>query len=172
MELTFLCPGCGAVNRVSPLELAERGICSQCSADRSLHRELIDDGQLRACPWCATTDLFVQKDFPQGLGLAIVLVGFVVSTIFWYLEKPIFTYLILLASALVDMILYYRVPDVIICYRCLSQIRGTGSNPGNHFHSFDLAVGERYRQERLRIEGLRQQAESAEPSASSMSSLP
>ncbi len=172
MELTFLCPGCGAVNHVTPLEVAERGTCSQCSADRSIHRELIEDGQLRACPWCATSDLYVQKDFPQGLGLAIVLVGFVVSTIFWYLEKPVFTYLILLASALLDMILYYRVPDVTICYRCLSQIRGRGSNPENRFHSFDLAVGERYRQERLRIEGLRKRGDNPKRSASSMSSLP
>ena len=65
------------------------------------------------------------------------------------------TYLVLLASALLDMVLYYRVPDVTICYRCLSQVRGPGSNPESRFRPFDLAVGERYRQERIRIEELR-----------------
>ena len=172
MELTFLCPNCGVVNHVQSLEAAGRGTCTQCRVGRLLHCELVEDGQLRACPWCATTDLYIQKDFPQGLGLFIVIVGFVISTIFWYLEMPLFTYLVLLASALVDMVLYYRVPDVTICYRCLSQIRGAGSNPENRFHPFDLAVGERYRQERLRIEESRKRGESVEPSSPPLSSPP
>ena len=172
MELTFLCPDCGAVNHVQSLQAAERGACSACGAGRSLHHEVIEDGQLRACPWCATSDLYIQKDFPQGLGLSIVIVGFVISTIFWYLEKPILTYLVLLASALLDMVLYYRVPDVTICYRCLSQIRGAGSNPENRIGPFDLAVGERYRQERLRIEELRKRVENVEPSSPPVSTHP
>ena len=133
--------------------------CLSCEADRALHRELLADGELLGCPWCATTDLYVQKDFPQGLGLFIVIVGFVISTVFWYYERPLFTYLVLLASALVDMVLFYRVPDVTICYRCLSQIRGSGSNPEARYRSFDLAIGERYRQERIRIEELRSRGE-------------
>jgi hypothetical protein len=133
---------------------------------------MIDDGELLACPLCATADLYIQKDFPQGLGLFIVIVGFVISTIFWYLEKPLLTYLVLLASALLDMVLYYRVPDVTICYRCLSQIRGAGSNPGNRFQPFDLAVGERYRQERFRIEELRKRGGTVEPSSPPLSSPP
>ncbi len=172
MELTFLCQGCGAVNHVQSLEAAERGVCSACGAGRSLHHEVIEGGQLRACPCCATSDLYIQKDFPQGLGLSIVIVGFVISTIFWYLEKPILTYVILLASALLDMMLYYRVPDVTICYRCLSQIRGAGSNPENCIHPFDLAVGERYRQERLRIEELRKRVEHVESSSPPVSTHP
>lgn len=172
MELTFLCTNCGVVNHVQSLEAAERGTCSRCRAERTLHRELVEDGQLRACPWCATSDLYIQKDFPQGLGLFIVIVGFVISTIFWYLERPLLTYLILLVSALLDMLLYYRVPDVTICYRCLSQIRGLGSNPENRFHPFDLALGERYRQERIRIEELRKRGRSTEPTSSTLSSTP
>lgn len=172
MELTFLCSECGVVNQVLSLEAAERGICSQCRAGRLLRRELVEDGQLRVCPWCATSDLYVQKDFPQGLGLFVVIVGFVISTIFWYFERPLFTYLVLLVSALLDMLLYYWVPDVTICYRCLSQIRGAGSNPENHFHPFDLAVGERYRQERLRIEALRERGGNVEPTSSPLSSIP
>jgi hypothetical protein len=112
----------------------------------------VEHGILRYCPCCATTDLYIQKDFPQGLGLAIVVVGFAVSTVYWYYERPIPAFAVLLASALLDMLLYYKVPDVTICYRCLSQIRGPGSNPEGIYQPFDLAIGERYRQERLRIE--------------------
>ncbi len=172
MELTYQCTGCHAVNHVSSLESAERVACQRCGAGHSLHRDSIEDGELHACPSCATTDLYVQKDFPQGLGLFIVIVGFAVSTIFWYLEKPLYTYLILLASALLDMVLYYRVPDVVICYRCLGQVRGAGANPGGRLRPFDLAIGERYRQERFRIEELRQRAGSVEPSSTPLSSPP
>jgi hypothetical protein len=122
---------------------------------------------LLACPWCATTDLYLQKDFPEGLGLLIVIVGFAISTVFWYFEMPLMTYLVLLASALLDMILYYRVPDVTVCYRCLSQVRGAGSNAGDRFHPFDLAIGERYRQERIRIEELRKRSGAVESMSTS-----
>jgi hypothetical protein len=155
MELTFECPKCGAINHV-PWDGSAVVSCRACGEARELHRDVVQDGSLRACPWCATEDLYVQKDFPQGLGLLIVVVGFAVATVFWFFEMPIPTYSVLLASALLDMVLYYRVPNVTICYRCLSQYRGAGSNPGNRFHPFDLAIGERYRQERLRVEQLRE----------------
>ncbi len=172
MELTYQCAGCHAVNHVPSLESAERVTCQRCGAGHSLHHDTIKDGKLRACPSCATIDLYIQKDFPQGLGLFIVIVGFVISTVFWYLERPLFTYLILLGSALLDMVLYYRVPDVTICYRCLGQVRGAGANPGGAIHPFDLAIGERYRQERFRIEELRKRAGSVEPSSPPLSSPP
>jgi hypothetical protein len=155
MELTFLCPHCGAIGSVARLETATTAACPSCSRVRALRREAVPDGTLHSCAWCATEDLYLQKDFPQGLGLAIVIAGFVVSTIFWYYVMPIPALSVLLISALVDMVLYYWVPDVTICYRCLGQYRGPGAHPDARFRPFDLSIGERYRQERLRIEQLR-----------------
>lgn len=168
MELTYQCPQCGAVGSVSPIESTLSVTCRSCSTPRAMHPSAFDQGNLRSCPWCATEDLYLQKDFPQGLGLAIVIVGFAVSTVFWYYEMPIPAYLVLLGSALLDMVLYYRVPDVTICYRCLGQYRGPGSNPGGRFRAFDLAVGERYRQERMRAEQLRGNRASTDTSSSSL----
>ncbi|GAC1319605.1 MAG: hypothetical protein NVSMB14_16430 [Isosphaeraceae bacterium] len=102
--------------------------------------------------------MYIQKDFPQGVGLAIVVGGFAISTIFWYFYMPIATLGILLATAALDLLLFYLVGDVTICYRCLCQYRGTGSNPNDLYSAFDLGIGERYRQERLRIEELRSQS--------------
>lgn len=155
MELTFECPRCRAVGTTRPAAPGEEAACRACGEVRPLRPEAFDTEGVRACPLCATEDLYVQKDFPQGLGLAIVIAGFVVSTVFWYYERPVPALGVLLVSALADMALYRVVPDVTICYRCLSQFRGAGANPGGRFHPFDLAVGERYRQERLRIEQLR-----------------
>ncbi|HEX8199188.1 MAG TPA: hypothetical protein VF590_01780 [Isosphaeraceae bacterium] len=156
MELTYECPACGAVGTVPDVARAETVAC-RCGRARPLHPQALEEGgALAACPWCATEDLYVQKDFPHGLGLAIVLAGFAVSTAFWYAYRPIAALAALLVTAALDLVLYYLVPDVTICYRCLGQCRGPGSNPGGRFLPFDLALGERYRQERLRVEELRQ----------------
>jgi hypothetical protein len=161
MELTFACHACGATGRVDSLETTEQAVCLRCGKARPLHREAICESQLVACPWCMTSDLYIQKDFPQGIGLLIVVIGFAISTVFWYYEMPIETFSVLVASALIDGVLYYTVPDVTICYRCWSQARGEGSNSGGRFRPFDLAIGERYRQERIRVDQLRERGSSA-----------
>jgi hypothetical protein len=160
MELTFECRQCEAIDRVPAVEGEYLVTCRSCSATRELDRSAMAGGQLSACPWCATEDLYSQKDFPQGMGLGIVIAGFVVSTYFWWQLMPIAAFAVLLASAALDLALFYLVPEVTICYRCLSQFRGDGSNVSVRFKPFDLAVGERYRQERLRIEELRSRPES------------
>jgi uncharacterized protein (DUF983 family) len=164
MELTYACRKCGAVDRVPAVESAPGLRCPACGDERPIAPGAFEAGGLAACACCGTADFYRQKDFPQALGLAIVVVGFAVSTVFWYYERPLWTYAILLASALLDLVLYYKVPDVTICYRCLAQYRGPGANPGGAFAHFDLAVGERYRQERLRVEEHRRKSETlAEP---------
>jgi hypothetical protein len=155
MELTFSCKNCGAVGYVSPLESSPQALCRRCGTARPINSDGTKGGELAFCPLCMTTDLYIQKDFPTGLGLFIVLIGFAISTVFWYYEMPLFTYLVLIISIAVDFVLYYKVPDVIICYRCLSQYRGPGANPSGRYKPFDLAIGERYRQERIRVEQIR-----------------
>jgi hypothetical protein len=163
IELTFSCPHCQATGGVSDIRTATEAKCPRCGIGRPLRREAIGPRGVEACPTCLTADLYIQKDFPQGLGLFIILVGFAISTVFWYYEMPIPAYLVLVASAVLDYVLYHTVGNVTICYRCLSQLRGPAANPDGRFKPFDLAVGERYRQERLRIEQLRQQGRRADP---------
>src|SRR5687767_5536560 len=101
-------------------------------------------GMLTTCPECGCRDLFVRKDFPQKLGLAIVVVaaaGFVVLAVrraTMYLGV-----LVLLAAFVVDAVLYAFVPKVTVCYRCRSEFRGGPINPRHQ--GFELAVGEKYR---------------------------
>lgn len=155
MELTFLCPNCQAVDSLPSAENEYVATCPKCSLNRELNRAATSDGRLTSCVWCATDDLYIQKDFPHNLGLAIVLAGFAVSTVFWALYMPIPAFAVLLLTAALDVVLYYVVPDVTICYRCLAQHRGPGTQPEGRFAPFDLAIGERYRQERIRVEELR-----------------
>jgi hypothetical protein len=163
MELTFECPNCRATGDVLDLARAPALTCSACGWTRPVDPQSIVDGHLAACAVCATDDLYIQKDFPHVLGLAIVVGGFVVSTVFWAYYLPIAATLVLLFTAALDLVLYYVVRDVTICYRCLSQYRGPGANAAGRFAPFDLAIGERYRQERLRVEQLRERRQPADP---------
>ena len=99
---------------------------------------------LTACPECGCRDLFIRKDFPQKLGLAVVVVaavGFVVLS-----ARRATVYLgvmVLLAACVVDAVLYLFVPKVTVCYRCRGEFRGVPVNPEHE--GFELAVGEKYR---------------------------
>ena len=58
---------------------------------------------------------------------------------------------ILLGSAAVDALIYIIVGDVVVCYRCAAQHRGI---PSRVFDPHEIAIAERYRQERIRREQL------------------
>jgi hypothetical protein len=125
-----------------------------------LRTQLAPPGQLHGCILCGTEDMYVQKDFPQSLGLTILGIGIILSTILWWQYWYLAALGCLVVSALVDCALYYVVPDVTVCYRCAAQYRGV---PRRH-EPFDLAIGERYRQEKMRIDELRRAAERRKPS--------
>ena len=56
-------------------------------------------------------------------------------------------------TAVFDGLLYLLVGDVTVCYRCGAHYRGFPPHPAHQ--PFDLGVGERYRQERIRRELLK-----------------
>jgi predicted RNA-binding Zn-ribbon protein involved in translation (DUF1610 family) len=155
MELTFECPGCGAVNRTNQAESASEFVCRHCGHVRTAHSGSLTPEGLVHCPFCGTEKLYIQKDFPQGLGLTIVIAGFAWATWFWYWVRPVAAYAVLIGSALLDLVLWKKVPDVTICYRCLGQLRGSEVKPVGRFMPFDLEIGETFRQERMRIAELR-----------------
>jgi hypothetical protein len=98
---------------------------------------------LDSCSQCGCRDLFIRKDFPQRLGLGIVIAAGVAFLIlaswrhtFWIGA------MILAAAAMVDALMYAFVPKLTVCYRCRAEFRG----PINPKHEgFELAVAEKYR---------------------------
>ena len=62
--------------------------------------------QLQQCLACPCVDLFVRKDFPQRLGVLIVVVGLGMSCIFYSFHMLIWSFGALFATALVDLVLY------------------------------------------------------------------
>jgi hypothetical protein len=98
----------------------------------------------------------VQKDFPHRLGLAIVFSGIFLSCVAWANFWGPVALGVLMATAVLDLCLYYLVGNALVCYRCLAQYRGIPI--GSRHLAFDLAIGERYRQERMRLDALRRSA--------------
>jgi hypothetical protein len=107
---------------------------------------------LPACVLCGGTELYKRKNFPHGLGLAILTAACLVSFVTYGLYEKWLTWAILIGTALFDGLLYLWVGDVVVCYRCQAHFRRLSPSPEHR--PFDLATAERYRQERIRREQL------------------
>lgn len=149
MNVTFSCPRChqGVRGEVVPGDIALD--CSACGQPITIPADAFDGQQLCRCLVCPSTDLFVRKDFPQRLGVGVVVMGIVGSSIAWGYTLPILTFAILFATALVDVVLYLVVPDALMCYRCGAQYRLA---EGTERHgAFNLETHERHRQQAARM---------------------
>ena len=104
--------------------------------------------RLIRCVVCPSTELFVRKNFPQRLGIAIVVVGLAASCIAWGYRDLFWTFGILFSTALLDVILFFVVPDCLTCYRC--GARYTGTDGMGEFGNFNLETHEKYRQQAAR----------------------
>ncbi len=148
MNLTYACPHCELPRRTAVSPGDERIACGHCDWSRPLSAgDWIEDTPAR-CLACGCHDLWRQKDFPQWLGVSMVATGAILSTVAWAYMMPKTALGILMGFALVDLLLYAMMPDVLVCYRCEARHRQTG-DPEQH-PKFNLEVMERYRQESLR----------------------
>lgn len=151
MNVTFSCPRCHEGARTSVASDDKSLTCPQCKQEITIPAGAIEDGALCRCLVCPSTDLFVRKDFPQRLGVGIVVVGIVGSCIAWGFHLLILTFAILFATALFDVVLFLIVPDALMCYRCGAQYR-LADGMARH-GAFNLETHERYRQQTARMAG-------------------
>lgn len=173
MNVTYNCPACDhTAVALLPEGVKEVG-CNHCG-----QRILIPPGaiieagsgtdqkpgepswKLVGCVVCPSEELFVRKNFPQRLGVAVVVIAAVVSSIFWYYRLPIGAYVSLFIAALIDLVAYACVGNLLQCYRCQAQYRDV---PGLEDHEgFDLETHEKYRQQAIRLAQAGGQAKSVE----------
>jgi hypothetical protein len=149
MNVTFRCPHCDTIGDVSCDDATEAIACPHCQTKWPIPPGAIAEGDLNQCVICPSTELFVRKDFSQSLGVAIVVFGGIISSIFWFYRMPIWTYGVLFATALIDVVLYFTVGNLLQCYRCQAQYRGI---PGlENREPFNLETHEKHRQQRIRL---------------------
>jgi hypothetical protein len=133
-EITFRCPSCQGE---AVCGLDGRGSCRACGASPELPVPASWAGSrtVEACPACGSRLLYVQRDFNQKAGLAVVVVGAALAPFTPY-------YASLVVAVLVDAGLYLLLPEVTICYRCHAHFRGFRRNPAHQ--AFDLHLAEQY----------------------------
>jgi hypothetical protein len=128
--------------------------CPACDHRMEVQPPPAADTAPGVCLVCGNHELYKKKDFPHWLGLSILTfacVGFLVTNALYH---QWWAWAILIGSALVDGLLYLWVGDAVVCYRCNAHYRGVKPLPEQQ--PFELIVGERYRQERIRREQLKQ----------------
>jgi hypothetical protein len=162
MRVTYACPACAATVSADGAETAASLPCPACGAGLTLPVGAVEwrtaDGRpapagtgrvrLRRCLVCPSDELFARKDFPQRLGVAIVVVGFAASCVTWGMRLLLPTFAILFGTALVDVVLYLLMPECLTCYRCGARYRGDGV--AADASGFDLETHERNRQRAAR----------------------
>jgi hypothetical protein len=149
MNVTFRCPQCDQQARAELRPEQPAIACPHCKTKWPLPGQAVAGDQLRQCIICPSTELFIRKDFSQSLGVTIVVIGIVISSIFWAYHMPIWTYAVLFTTALIDVVLYFTVGNVLQCYRCQAQYRDL-PDLENH-GGFDLETHEKHRQQRIRL---------------------
>ena len=102
-------------------------------------------GPLTACPKCGCREMFLRKNFPQKLGLGLV-IGAALAFLVLAANRATFHLGVgvLLAVTLLDAALYFVVRKVTVCYRCRAEFRDVPLNPEHT--GYELAVGEKYRE--------------------------
>lgn len=162
MRITYACPACHETTTLANIERLDALECGSCHALLPIPAGGLSGGdsgtaRLERCLVCPSLDLFVRKDFPQRLGVAIVAAGLAASCVAWANRELLATFGILFGTALVDVVLYFLMPDCLTCYRCNARYHGDGvtsgtdqADGGGRFGGFDLETHEKHRQHAAR----------------------
>ena len=149
MNITYRCPKCEATSTISVADGDATISCPHCSHSIGIPPGAIQDEQLNRCLVCPSKELFIRKNFPQRLGVAIVVLGFALSCVTWYFHMVVATFAVLFATAGIDVLLYVLMGDALQCYRCQAHYTGVASL--EEHSPFDLEIHERHRQEQIRL---------------------
>lgn len=147
MEIQFACPRCQRPHNTSLAGETQELAC-ECGWSRPVVLAERADLPVETCVACGCGDLWRQKDFPQKLGLFMVVLGAGLSTLAWKYYLPQWALGILLLFAAIDMVLFAVMRDVLVCYRCGARYRKVPGMAATR--TFDLETAERYRQEAAR----------------------
>ena len=117
MILTLVCPECGSGMDIRPRREGRLAICDICSHQRELSFQVDhEEGIVKECPCCGGKYFYKQKDFNRKIGVLLFILAALLS--FW-------TYGIsLIVLYLIDLFLFKRLRDIVICYQCQTIFRG------------------------------------------------
>ena len=142
MQILAKCPQCDASLPVRAADAPDAITCGGCGRDipLSVSTPVREDQVVDRCPVCGGGDFYTRKDFDPKVGLTVVVIGAGISAGFYWYGRDLVAYSILAAAALVDLVVYRRLKDVTVCYRCHSEFRGAHrpTAPAFDLHTADL----------------------------------
>lgn len=149
MNVSYTCKHCEQLVQTKVDPTAGEFSCPGCSEKLAIHAEDYSEGKLHGCLVCGCRELFVRKDFSQRLGVTIVVCGLIAYLIAIGFQQRYVGWGILFATALIDLVLYFRVKSMLQCYRCEAGYRGLSGLEA--FEPFDLETHEKFRQQKIRL---------------------
>ena len=142
MDILAKCPKCDAGLPVRAAEAPAAIKCGRCGQHipLSITEALSEDRAVDRCAVCGGADFYMRKDFDPKVGLAVVVIGAAISAVFYWYERDLIAYSILAGAALIDLVVYGRLKDLTVCYRCHSEYRGAYKRtaPAFDLHTADV----------------------------------
>jgi len=142
VQILVKCPKCDAGLAVDAAEAPAAIKCGRCGRDIPLafSDALRSDTAVDRCPVCGGAEFYLRKDFDPKLGLTVVVIGASISALFYWFGRDLIAYGILASAALIDLVVYGRLRDVTVCYRCHSEFRGAYARtaPAFDLHTADV----------------------------------
>lgn len=154
MRIVARCPKCDAGLPVKGGDAPGAIRCGRCSREipLAISDALRADQSVDVCPVCTGRDFYIRKDFDPKVGLTVVIIGALVSGVFYWFGRDLLAYSILAGAALIDLVVYGRLKDLTVCYRCHSEFRGSYRRTAG---AFDLHTADVLEQEYERRIGRR-----------------
>jgi hypothetical protein len=142
MQFIAKCPKCDAGLPVGASEAPAAIKCGRCGSEIALaiSEAVRADRAVDQCPVCSGKDFYIRKDFDPKVGLTVVVIGAFISGVFYWFGKDLIAYSILAGAALIDLVVYGRLKDVTVCYRCHTEFRGAYERtaPAFDLHTADV----------------------------------
>ena len=145
-EVGFYCDGCDRYSTWIPPFSAGDDRCRHCA--RTNPPQCAEDvavpggAGLERCLHCANPELYSRKDVPQQLGCAVVLSAVILATAAYAWWDFTGAFIVFASVALLDFLIYRRLAQVVVCYRCHAEFRRFPENPAHG--AFDMHRAEEY----------------------------
>ncbi|HQQ76969.1 MAG TPA: hypothetical protein PLB01_06410 [Thermoanaerobaculia bacterium] len=147
MRIAVYCSDCMERLELPPPSDSASGevSCSSPSRKSSIsfsHSPVVISGEkIDSCSRCKSTAFYVQKDFDQRVGCAVLALGAALALLAAWKLGGVWLVPVLLVFAALDFVLARRVPPVVICYRCDTEYRDVPD--AGSYKPYDPHVAER-----------------------------
>jgi len=141
MRVTLKCPDCGSALPFEAVNAPEAVTCGACGLiiPLTLSDGVRTDKTVDLCPLCSGSDFYVRRDFDPKQGLTVIIIAIVISAGFYWFGLDLMAYAVLGFFALIDLLVYRRLKDLTVCYRCHTLFRGSHTPDAP---IFDLATAD------------------------------